>query len=333
MKIKITLSQALDGYLLDAHARGLSPHTIEDYSRTFRRFRGHIGDPILTSITADDIRHFMAELKGTPVTPAGIAPRPTQTLSNKTMRNVHGALSSLWTWAISEGLAETHVVRAVSRPKPEQQAIEPYSQDDVTAMLDACARSIPYTRPGQRECTNARTTAQRDKAIILLLLDTGARVSEITGDPALGRPPLQVQDVDQRNLRIKVTGKGAKERLIPISAPTSKAIWRYLLTRPDAEPTDALILSSTGYELSRTGLLRIIQRLGRRADIPNAYVHRFRHTFAINFLKNGGNALELKRLLGHTSLDMVERYVAIARVDLERAHKKASPVTNWRLKG
>lgn len=331
MKTKITLSQALDGYLLDARVRGLSPHTIEDYSRTFRRFQNHIGDPTLASITADDIRQFMAELKQTPVTPAGIAPRPTRTLSNKTMLNIHCALSSLWTWSINEKLTEAHIVRAVSRPRAEQQAIEAYSKEDVTAMLEACARTTSYIRTGKRECSNARPTALRDRAIILLLLDTGARASEITGDPMLDRLPLQIQDADQRNLRIKVMGKGAKERIIPISVTTSKAIWRYLLTRPDAEPTDALILSSTGYELSRTGLLRIVQRLGKRASISNAYIHRFRHTFAINFLRNGGNALELKRLLGHTSLDMVERYVAIARVDIERAHKKASPVTNWRL--
>jgi site-specific recombinase XerD len=219
----------------------------------------------------------------------------------------------------------------VSRPKPEQKVIEPYSKADIEAMLATCARGTPYTRPGKRECSNARPTAGRDRAIILLLLDTGVRASEITGDPMLDRHPLRIQDVDQRNLRVKVEGKGAKERIIPISAPTSKAVWRYLVTRPDADPIDALILSNTGYELSRTGLLKLVQRLGKRAGIFNAYIHRFRHTFAINFLRNGGNALELKRLLGHTSLDMVERYVAIAQVDVERAHRRASPVANWRL--
>ena len=331
MDTKITLSQTLDGYLLDAHARGLSPHTLDDYTRTFRRFQDHIGDPLLSSITAKDIRRFMAHLKATPVTPDGIAPRPTRTLSNKSLLNVHCALSALWTWSIAEGLAKTHIVRAVSRPKPEQPVIEPYSKKDVSAMLASCARTTSYSRPGKRECSNARPTALRDRALVLLLLDTGMRVSEITGDKMVDRLPLLLQDVDRRNLRVKVTGKGAKERIIPISPSTSKAIWRYLVTRPDAEPSDPLFLGRAGYELSNTALLRVVKRLGQRAGISNVYIHRFRHTFAINFLRNGGNALELKRLLGHSSLDMVERYVRLAQVDIERAHRRASPVTNWRL--
>jgi len=328
---KISLSQALEGYALNARARGLSPHTIEDYERTFRRFQAYIGDPPLADITAGDIRRFLASLKESPTIPAGIAPRPARTLSNKTLLNIHTALAALWTWAISEQLVDKHIVRSVPRPKPEKQAIEPYSKEDVKAMLAACARTATYTRPGKCECSNARPTADRDRAIILLLLDTGMRASELTGDPSLERPPLRIQDVDQRNLRVKVIGKGAKERILPISSITARAIWRYLLTRLNARPEDALFLANSGHELTRAGLLRVVQRLGQRAGIQNAYIHRFRHTFAINFLRNGGNALELQRLLGHTSLEMVQRYVAIAQVDVEEAHRRASPVSNWRL--
>jgi site-specific recombinase XerD len=78
-------------------------------------------------------------------------------------------------------------------------------------------------------------------------------------------------------------------------------------------------------------LCHLIIRLGRRAGIPNANVHRFRHTFAINFLRNGGNAYTLQRLLGHSTLDMVKTYLQLAQQDDSDNHRRASPVANWRL--
>jgi site-specific recombinase XerD len=153
----------------------------------------------------------------------------------------------------------------------------------------------------------------------------------VFADPKKGTPGLSIQDVDQRNLCIKVMGKGDKERIIKISPQTSKAIWRYLLERPDAEPTEPLFLSKKGGSLTTAGLLRLVKRLGERAGVSNAYPHRFRHTFAVNFLRNGGNTFELQHLLGHSSLEMVRRYVNIAQVDIENAHRRASPVSNWQL--
>jgi len=325
MKTQITLSQALEGYSLDVHARQLSSHTIADYYNGFRHFQDFIGDPLLNDVTTDDIRRFLTYLGEHPITPAGVAPRPPRVLKGKSIRNIYIALSTLWTWALSEGLVEHHVVSVIKPPRPEQTAIEPLSRQDVESLLAVCARTQSYTRPGKRECTNTRPTADRDRAIILLLLDTGIRAAELCPDPRHGAPGLLIEDVDQRNRHIKVTGKGKKERVIPIDPRTLKAVWRYLLTRPDAAPTEPLITITT------SGLRHLLRRLSQRAGIQHVHPHRFRHTFAINFLRNGGNALELQRLLGHTTLEMVKRYVALAQVDLDAAHRKASPVANWKL--
>jgi len=327
----ISLSTVIEGYLLDARARQLSPKTLLDYQNAFRHLREFIGDPPFADIVTDDIRRFLGHLRDAPVEPSGVAPRRKRVLSKKSVLNIYIALSALWTWAVTEGLASSHVVRAISPPTPEKPAIEPFSRSDVKAMLEACEYTREYGRPGKRTCRNKRPTAQRDKALILLMLDTGVRVSEICENPGLGTHGMRIRDVDLRNHRIKVIGKGARERILPISHRTAKALWRYLVKREDADADDPVFLNSRGEPLTISGLQRLIARLGERAGVKNAHPHRFRHTFAINFLRNGGNALELQRLLGHSSLEMVQRYVAIAQVDIERAHQKASPVSNWRL--
>jgi len=331
MNTHITLSQAIEGYLLDANARRLSPRTITTYLQIFHRFQDYLGDVLLTEISPDDIRRFLNHLASAPIIPSSPIARPPRTLSDKTIHNHHIALSALWTWATKEGFTTHHIVRAVDRPQFEQRAIHPYSRQDIEAMLTACNRSQPYIRPGKRECTHARTTASRDRAIILLLTDTGLRASELAADPRRQTPGLRIQHLDQRNLQITVFGKGDKERLLPICHQTLKATWRYLVTRPDAIPADPLFLSKQKGPLTTSGLYQLTHRLGQRAGILNAHPHRFRHTFAINFLRNGGNIYALQRMLGHTTLEMVKRYLELAQTDIENAHRRASPVANWNL--
>ncbi len=331
MKSQITLSQAIEGYLLDAHARQLSIRTIEDYQNGFRHFCEYVGDPPIADITVDCIRHFLVHLGNKAVTPDAIAKRPERKLSKKSILNIHVALSALWTWAKTEGFVKKHISQAVKPPKPEEPVIEPFSKEDVKALLEACVYSRSYTRPGKKECRNRRSTAERDRAIILTLLDTGIRSSEMAKDPRRDTPGLLIRDLDQRNRTLKVFGKGDKERIVCVSHKTLKAIWRYLLSKPDSFEKSPLFASSRGGPLTTNGLYQLIKGLGNPASVIDAHPHRFRHTFAINFLRNGGNTLELQRLLGHTTLDMVKRYVRIAQVDLEEAHRRASPVANWNL--
>lgn len=308
MKTRITLSQAFEGYLLAANARHLSPGTLADYKNTFRKFISFLdADPPMGDITSKQIESFLAN----------------QNVAKKTIMNYHIGLSALWTWAVGEKVVSEHIVRSVVRAKPERRSIKPYSEMDILSMIEAIAYSNLYTRPGKRESRHSLPHSERNRAIILLLLDTGIRASELC--------ELKIFQTDLQNRRITVFGKGSKERTIPISARTGQAIWKYLATRKDESIGDYLFSTSGGRPMVRDELLKIIFRIAARAKVSGATVHRFRHTFAINYLRNGGDAFTLQLTLGHSTMEMVKTYLMLAQTDLELNHKRASPVDHWRL--
>jgi integrase/recombinase XerD len=305
-----TLTQAIDGYLLNASARRLAPATIHFYAVIFKRLTTYFeNDPPIAFIQKHELEGFLASLT---------------TLSKKSVLGCHAGLSALWRWAADEQLVERNLVRDIPQPRPEERVINPFTQAELKSLLGAVEKSAPYRRPGQRECQNTCANASRNKAIIFVLLDTGIRASELCG--------LKIRHVDLKVRHLLVMGKGGKERQVPFDSATGQVLWRYLATRK-AEPLDAPLfpVRRSRRELNARELHHILHRIGERAGVPNVHPHRFRHTFAIQYLRNKGDVYTLQRILGHTTLDMVRRYLAIAQCDIETAHQIASPVANWRL--
>jgi len=324
LKLKLTFSQAIDGFVYDKETAGLSPHTLADYGNAFSKFKAYLdGDPLLNEITADQVREFLHDLGTKPQPRGGIVKQPPKPLSKKSILNIHTALSSLWTWAEREGYVDHHIIRDVPRTKPEKRVINPFTEADVRAMLEVCDRSISYARPGKRRCDHGRPTALRDRVIILILLDTGMRASELC--------ELTIKEVDHKNRKILAFGKWSKERVLRFSTRTAKAVWQYLTTRPDASLGDRFIVTSDGRDYNRQALLQLINGIGKRAGVPDAHPHRYRHTFAINYLRNGGDPYTLQALLGHETMETVQIYLQIAQADLDSTHDRASPVENWSL--
>jgi site-specific recombinase XerD len=233
-------------------------------------------------------------------------------VSPKTLLNYHTGLSSLLRWACEHGIVAQNVVRQVRTPRQEERVVIPYARADVLRLLDAC-----YT--GEHP--------QRDQAIILLLLDTGIRASELCG--------LRLAHVELEARQLYVRGKGSRERRLPFSEPCYAAMRAYLQQRHIVNlyphRYEPLFITGQGRPFRRDTLRQILERLGTRGGVARCYAHRFRHTFAIQFLRNGGNIYTLQRLLGHSSLDMVKRYLSIAQADLDRDHARASPVIHWGL--
>lgn len=308
--LNVTLAQAVKGYRLHQNHR-LSPTTMERYVRIFEDFIEHQGtDKPFNDITPNDIAEFFAA---------------NSHLSNRTLLNYHTSLSSLWTWSLKRKppLAETHILHQVARPKPEERVISPFTQRELEKILRYVKNHQPYGPGYTKGSPTSVSLALRNRAIILLLLDTGLRASEICS--------LKIGHVDLANTRTRVLGKGSKERLIRFSETTGSAIWDYLTTRKDAKGSHYLFTTVNRRPFSRTTLYHLLRDIGDHANVVSVHPHRFRHTFAIQFLRNGGDIYSLQAMLGHSDLDTAKHYLRLAQVDLDQAHRKASPVTNWDL--
>ena len=303
----ITLLQAIIGFTLACQARGLSPHTIADYQNTLRKFCAFLDPDIqFALISRHQVQQFLAA----------------QTISNKTLLNYHTGLSALWTWAVGELITPDHLIRTIKPPKPEKRVIIPYSEADVRAILRGLRRSNDYINNGTPS-NHFLPNYERNTAMVFILLDTGLRVEELV--------TLQFSQLDRRNLRIEVIGKGAKERLLPFSIRTAKALWKYISLRGEGSLGDPVFVSTSGAPATRDEVYKLLVNAGKRTGVRGVSVHRFRHTFAITYLRNGGDPWTLQTLLGHETMEMVRTYLKIAQVDLDERHRKASPVENWKL--
>jgi len=282
-KGRLILGRAVELFLAAKAAEGASPRTIEWYRMILVRLVRAIGsERAVDGLDPAELRAWLVELRTTlaPVSVAGYV-RTLRVLGN---------------WLAAEGLAEAAALRGLRRPRVPHKVIEPVADDVLRRLLAIC--SI------------------RDRAILLLMIDTGARVSEVAG--------LRLGDL-RPDGTLKIWGKGSKERIVPVGSTARQAIVRYIGQRGPGTPDDALFLGRRG-EISARGLQHMVRRIKARVGVTGRLSpHSLRHTFARSYLVNGGDVFSLQRILGHTTLDMVKRYVALADIDLVTRHAAASP--------
>jgi integrase/recombinase XerD len=322
-----SLNQAITGFLIYKSAEGLTPRSIDSYQRILEKWCDYHGDSTLNSITSQDILQYLNWLRQDyqPKRLSGT----TQPLSPKTVRNIWITLSSFFHWAEQEFNLPNPMCK-VPAPKYQNAPIEPFTQIEVKLMLKACLYSKQAETQNRSPFCMRRPTGRRDQAIILVLLDTGLRASEFCS--------LKIRDVDLKTGRVEVAhgsqggAKGGKGRVVYLGKTARRTLWRYLAEQDEYTDTDLPLFVLRGDRpFKPDGLRHLINRIGKRAGIPGAYPHRFRHTFSVTYLRSGGDLFTLQALLGHTSLDMVRQYTKIAEIDLAQAHRRASPADNWGL--
>ena len=322
----LKLSDAVDGFLQFKAAEGRSPRTIVSYRHDLRVWLAYANNPLVDDLTAQDVRAFLNYLRTD--YKSFRFEREIGNLSPKTIRNFWVTVSAFFTWYCREFNQPTPM-KNVPAPHFTKAEVEPFEQDEIRAMLKACEFKREAQTNFRRRFTMRRSTAQRDQAIILVLLDTGLRSSELCS--------LNLGDFDLKTGKLVVRhgpaggAKGGKGRIVYLGKAAGRSLWRYTVTREDKGSEDSPLFAAGNRRFSRDTLRQLIVHLGECANVKSCHPHRFRHTFALTYLRSGGDVFTLQRLLGHSSLEMVQHYSRIAQVDIEQAHRRASPADNWHL--
>ncbi len=311
--VTTSLESLVKGYLLNCKCENKSATTIATYERClgcflwFCRVNDYPDQP--QQISTLHVRAFLSYL-GEANRWGGKAISARAPARQSTINKFYRVLNTFFGWLKREELIPDNPVAHLKTPKIGERVVQALSPNEIDRLLSSCNRKTYL------DC--------RNRAIVMMLLDSGMRVSELAS--------LNLEDVDTTTGSIIIRrGKGGKERVVRIGSNAQKSLWRYLvLFRGDA--SGKLFLNRSGDALSVTGLKLMIRRLGAQSGVRGVHVHRLRHTFAISFLRAGGDIFSLKYLLGHTSLSMVSHYLAsLSAEDASRAHKKFSPMDLFRV--
>ncbi len=304
--LSLPLSEVVADYLEALRAGGRSPRTIEWYAAflaEFRQFASRSSErATLSQLTPPAVRRWLVGLQSRPSPPA-----PASLAGRVRTLKAFGA------WVESEYDLDVHPLRGLRTPRVPQVLVRSLRESEVLRLLEAAE-------------TRSRLP-ERDVAVILLIVDTGLRVSEVVR--------LNIADVDFDIGRCRVFGKGAKERLVPIGRRARRALRRSVAARKQPTPDAPMFLGRDGRRLTIGGLQKVIRRLAHASLDVHCSPHVLRHTFARSFLANGGDVFSLQRILGHSpaSLDVTRRYVQLLDEDLRETHRRASPVDRLNASG
>jgi integrase/recombinase XerD len=312
----MNLSNAMDGFFFTLKAEGYSQATVDLYRFMLTNLSDFLGNREVADIGATDLTRFFAYLRAEyPQTKSNGKP-----LAGSTLQNHWKAIRRFFRWAEEElGLKSRPDIR-LKLPPNNPRAIMPLSEEEVKVLLDGAEYSRDSHTNGRRAFRMKRPTAERDTALIVLLLDTGIRAGEASR--------LDVKDVDLEAGEIFIAPYGnskrkTKSRVIPLGKVTRRALWRYISTRPGVEANEPLFLTMAGRRLNTNAIRLLLTDLGRKARVNNAHPHRLRHTFAVEYLRNDGDIFTLQMILGHSTLDMVRNYLQLAKADAKNVHLKS----------
>ena len=302
---EVELKKLITHFALSNRSEGKSPKTEVWYTEMlsdFVRWLHHNGkSTTLAEFSVMNVREFVIHMQE-------------RNLSPYTVQGHVGSLKVFDSWLFNEGYVPDKVLARLKKPKVPQKFVEPLTQDEIEQLLKV---QNPLTAIG---CRNI--------ALLVTFLNTGLRCSELAN--------LCLENAHIEEGYFKVMGKGAKERIVPTGITTQKVLWRYIYHfRPELSNggPNTLFLTLDGTPLSTNAIKLILRRWGKKAGVSRLHAHLCRHTYATNYLLyECGDVFRLKQNLGHSTLEMVNRYVHYASAQANVRNHSSAPLDKLDIK-
>jgi integrase/recombinase XerD len=307
----VTVPDAARGYLQYLVVeRGLAANTVQSYQRDLRRYAEVLaarGKSELKEVTSLDVAEFRAALR----TGDGNHPPLATTSVGRAVVAVRG----LHAFARAQGLTSDDPAHEVAPPPPPRRLPKAISIDEVERLLDAAGSTAD---PDPR--------ALRDRALLEFLYGTGARISEVTA--------LDVDDLDHlaADPAVKLSGKGGKQRYVPVGRYAVAALDAYLVRGRPAlaaagarKSSPAVFLNARGGRLTRQGAWGVLREAAVRSGKSDVSPHTLRHSFATHLLDGGADIRVVQELLGHASVTTTQVYTLVTVDKLREVYAAAHP--------
>ena len=292
--------EALNDYSLFLKIeRGMSKNTVENYNLDIQRLVVYLKSNNMSispiEITSIQIQEFIYEIA--------------KLISPRSQSRLISGLRSFYDYLIFEDYMQTNPLELIEAPKIGRKLPDTLSVSEINLVVKTIDLSD--------------SNAIRNRAIIETLYSCGLRVSELTA--------LKISDLFFDEGFIKVTGKGNKQRFVPIGKLTQKHINLYknqvrITMKIDIASNDTLFLNRRGKQLTRAMIFTIVKKLGEKAKIQKSISpHTFRHSFATNLLENGADLRAIQMMLGHESITTTEIYMHIDKSHLKKVIDEFHP--------
>ena len=288
------LGEAAREFISDCGIRQLSRNTVSYYRTALEKFVEYAGEQgvfLAGDVTSTLIRGYIAHMT------------QQQELSSGGVHARLRALRVFFNWLLREEVIAKNPFLKIKLPRVPEERQDVVEQHEYKLLMQAA---------------KATRKPLRNQSIVTTLYDTGLRASELLA--------LQLGHLEPNGRLWVNKGKGGKDRVVPISRIALRVLKRYIQSERPATSLPYIYLSDEDTPLTRYGLRKMLHNLCEGAEIAPKGPHAFRRGFSVQFIKNGGDVFTLKRILGHKTLTMSDRYAAMGTEDLKEIHRRASPL-------
>ena len=292
----MTVQNCINDFLITQQIRGNSDKTVLFYSRClgfFAKFNDYGSKEISRISVSDCQQYYLYQSK--------------RNISSVTLQSYIRALRAFLNWCFSEEYTSINISEKFRLPKAKRNSIDVLTDTEIKRLLNCFDKKSFY--------------GVRNNCIISLMLDSGLRLNEVV--------TLKCCNIHIAEGYIIVDGKGNKQRFVPLGLNSKKSLMKYSAFIPFAlNQTHLFVKDDLTTPITSYTVNQLFRRLKKRSNIPRLHPHLLRHTFATRFLLNGGDIYSLQMILGHSSLEMVKKYVHLTGTVFTVNFSAFSPIDN-----